>query len=147
MTSVCSSERGRLHRSKDLHSLLFAVSKLWSELHLFELLRLLFERKQIAQFVVNTRVPRKTMELLEATRLPWAQRRAPSLTCLTVRIVNRRNSPLTRKYVEVSFRCWSDLDNEFRGGGEQALSYEDWHGRDAIRGPQLKSPMGPIFTG
>jgi hypothetical protein len=36
-------------------------------------LGLLFERKQIPQFVVNIRTSRKTMEPLEATRLPRAQ--------------------------------------------------------------------------
>ncbi len=52
--------------------LLFNCAKTVSEPHLFERLGLLFERKQIPQFVVNIRTSRKTMEPLEATRLPWA---------------------------------------------------------------------------
>jgi hypothetical protein len=53
--------------------LLFGCAKTVSELHLFEPLRLLFERKQIPQIVVNVRIRRKAMEPLEAARLPWAQ--------------------------------------------------------------------------
>jgi len=48
-------------------------AKTVSELHLFERLGLLFERKQIPRFVVNIRIRRKAMEPLEATKLPWAQ--------------------------------------------------------------------------
>jgi hypothetical protein len=58
-------------------ALLFACVRTVSELHLFELLGLLFERKQIPQFVVNVRNARKTMEPLEATRLPCSQVRHP----------------------------------------------------------------------
>jgi hypothetical protein len=57
--------------------LLFICAKTVSELDLFVLLGLLFERKQIPQIVVNIRIQRKAMEPLEATRLPWAQ--APPL--------------------------------------------------------------------
>jgi hypothetical protein len=44
-----------------------------SKLHLFEVLGLLFERKQIPQIVVIVRIQRKTMEPLEQTTVPWAQ--------------------------------------------------------------------------
>jgi hypothetical protein len=53
--------------------LLFSCAKTVSELHLFERLGLLFERKQIPQIVVNVRISRKTMETLEAARLPCRQ--------------------------------------------------------------------------
>jgi hypothetical protein len=59
-----------------------------SELHLFEPLRLLFERKQIPQIVVNVRIRRKAMEPLGAARLPWAQTLAifgyAMVSCLVV---------------------------------------------------------------
>jgi hypothetical protein len=48
----------------------FTCAKTVSELHLFEMLGLLFERKQIPRFVVNIRNSRKAMEPSEATRLP-----------------------------------------------------------------------------
>ena len=51
----------------------FTCAKTVSELLLFEVLGLLFERKQIPQIVVNVRIQRKPTEPLEATRLPWAQ--------------------------------------------------------------------------
>jgi hypothetical protein len=44
-----------------------------SEIDLLNPTGLLFERKQIPQFVVNIRIWRKTMEPLEATRLPYKQ--------------------------------------------------------------------------
>jgi hypothetical protein len=53
--------------------LLFHCAGTVSELHLFERLRLLFERKQIPRIVVNIWIRRKALEPLEATRLPWAQ--------------------------------------------------------------------------
>jgi len=53
--------------------LLFKCAKTVSELHLFQLLGLPFERKQIPQIVVNVRTSRQTTEPLETTRLPWAQ--------------------------------------------------------------------------
>jgi hypothetical protein len=53
--------------------LLFGCAKTVSELHLFEPLRLLFERKQIPQIVVIVRISQKTTEPLEGTQLPWAQ--------------------------------------------------------------------------
>ena len=51
----------------------FTCAKTVSKLHLFEPLRLLFERKQVPQIVVIVRIRRKTTEPLEATRLLWAQ--------------------------------------------------------------------------
>jgi hypothetical protein len=53
--------------------LLFRCAKTVSELLLFEVLGLLFERKQIPQIVVIVRISRKTMDPLEATRLPTRQ--------------------------------------------------------------------------
>src|SRR5580704_11906259 len=53
-----------------------SCAKTVPELHLFKLPGLPFERKQIPRFVVNIRIRRKTMEPLEATRLPWAQPRS-----------------------------------------------------------------------
>jgi hypothetical protein len=53
--------------------LLFGCAKTVSELHAFQSLELLFERKQIPQIVVNVRSLRKTTEPLEITRVPWAQ--------------------------------------------------------------------------
>jgi hypothetical protein len=53
--------------------LLFGCAKTVSELHPFQSLELLFERKQIPQIVVNFRSLRKTTEPLEITRVPWAQ--------------------------------------------------------------------------
>ena len=53
--------------------LLFGCAKTVSELHPFQSLELLFERKQIPQIVVNVRSLRKTTEPLEITRVPWAQ--------------------------------------------------------------------------
>ena len=65
-----------------LTPLLFNCAGTVSELHLFQRLGLLLERKQIPQVVVNVRIRRKAMEPLEATRLPWAhppeRRRASS---------------------------------------------------------------------
>jgi hypothetical protein len=66
--------------------LLFGCAKTVSELHAFQSLELLFERKQIPQIVVNFRSLRKTTEPLEITRVPWAQgvgrsnRPAPTIT-------------------------------------------------------------------
>ena len=54
----------------------FICTRTVSELHLREPLGLLFERKQIPQFIANIRIRPKTMEPLEATRLPWAELRA-----------------------------------------------------------------------
>jgi len=58
--------------TKPVTLLLSGCAKTVSELHLFQLPRLLFERKQIPQIVVNTRTLQETMEPLEATALPWA---------------------------------------------------------------------------
>jgi hypothetical protein len=63
---------------------IFGCAKTVSELHPFELLGLLFERKQIPQIVVNVRISRKTMEPLEATRLPWAHLRARMKSSLDI---------------------------------------------------------------
>jgi hypothetical protein len=49
------------------------VPELVSEPHLFDPGEFPFERKQIPRFVVNIRSSRKTIEPLEATRLPWAR--------------------------------------------------------------------------
>ena len=54
----------------------FTCAKTVSELLLFEVLGLLFERKQIPQIVVNIRISRKAMEPMEAAKLPWAHLRA-----------------------------------------------------------------------
>lgn len=54
----------------------FCCAETVSGLHQFEVLALLFERKQIPQIIVNIRISRKPMEPLEARRLPWAQLRA-----------------------------------------------------------------------
>ncbi len=51
----------------------FGCARTVSEPHVVDPLGLLFERKQIPQIVVNVRIQRKTMEPLEATKLPWAQ--------------------------------------------------------------------------
>jgi hypothetical protein len=48
----------------------FNCAKTVSELDLLKPPRLLFERKQIPQIVVNIRIARNVMEPLEATRLP-----------------------------------------------------------------------------
>ena len=53
--------------------LLFSCAKTVSKLHLFQSLELLLERKQIPRIVVNVRISRKTTELMEITRAPWAQ--------------------------------------------------------------------------
>src|SRR5580693_1853320 len=58
-----------------------------SELDLFRSPGLLFERKQIAQVVVNVRISRNAMESLEATSLPWAHDRQVFLANLTPSLV------------------------------------------------------------
>ena len=50
----------------------FTCAKTVSKLHLFEPLRLLFERKQVPQIVVIVRIRRKTMGPLEPIPVPWA---------------------------------------------------------------------------
>ncbi len=47
-----------------------------SESHLYQLQGLPFERKQIPRIVVNIRIWRKTMDSLEATRVPYKQVRS-----------------------------------------------------------------------
>ena len=69
MNGKCANRRLSQRRGSP-HS---AVPKLCPNSHLLQALGLLFERKQIPQIVVNVRIQRKTMEPLEATRLPWAQ--------------------------------------------------------------------------
>lgn len=59
--------------------LFFGCARTVSEPDLFKRLRLLFERKQIPRIVVNIRNSRKTMEPLEATRLPYKQEVAGSI--------------------------------------------------------------------
>ena len=67
---VFDPEQDRFSRRADVCA---RRDKTVSELDLLKPLELLFERKQIPQFVVNIRSRRKAMEPLEATRLPWAQ--------------------------------------------------------------------------
>src|SRR6516225_487664 len=62
-----------LRRPDHATAFVYGCAKTVSELHLFERLGLLFERKQVPQIVVNVGNSRKRMEPLEAARLPWAQ--------------------------------------------------------------------------
>src|ERR1035441_392298 len=75
--AVSFSGFGSQERRSDVQAvvapLLLSCATTVSELHAFQSLELLFERKQIPRIVVNFSSLRKTTEPLEITRVPWAQ--------------------------------------------------------------------------
>jgi hypothetical protein len=80
-------ETDKLPQSAKTNAAAFRLRQTVYELDLFQSPGLLFERKQIPQAIVNVRISRNAMELLEATNLPWAHDRHVFVASLTPSLV------------------------------------------------------------